>query len=158
MKTVVSANWGGPAATNLRWQNRRCVWVRVYETRPCSQALLELLCSWRWPRTHLPASSSEVLALQGHSSLTDCFLNVLWNFSSSPFERIKRAWRHKMEIWNPTAEVTHATEALWKPPEFTKETSSGTHGTATVSLDSGENERCGIFSQTPRDFYIKIKQ
>lgn len=52
----------------------------------------------------------------------------------------------------------YATEALWKPPEFTKETSDGTHGTATVSLDSGGNDRCGISSQTPKDFYIKIKQ
>lgn len=29
---------------------------------------------------------------------------------------------------------------------------------ATVSLDSGGNDRCGTSSQTPKDFYTKIKQ
>lgn len=70
MKIAVSANWGGPAA-NLRWQMKdvQKVSSHLWDSTSRSQALLKLLCSWGWPRIHLPASASEVLVLQGHSSL-----------------------------------------------------------------------------------------
>lgn len=72
MKIMVSANWDGPAATNLRRQSQRLL-KSLWNRPSCSQTVLKPLCSWRWPRTHPLASTSEVLVLQGH-----CFVFVFF--------------------------------------------------------------------------------
>ena len=67
MKTAVSANWADPAATNSKWQNKRCA---KGETGPhvAGLSLNSCVAEGGHEFIFLPLAS-EVLVLQRHSSL-----------------------------------------------------------------------------------------